>query len=514
MDRGGGPRAPAVGDRPGAPRTGTRVAAAVRASGGHVDPTLSIVNGFAAHVSPAEAAALSRSAGVRAVTPDATLTSASSSYDPSVPGASYAGSVRAPSIWGSGDTGAGVGVALLDTGVTVVPDLVGACHRRHRPLRRRQQPADNYGHGTVIAGLIAGSGASSGGQYPGIAPGAMITSVKVAGRNGVTDVSQVLAGLQWIGTFGPDKGIRVVNIAWGTPSNQSPPIDPLDFAVERLWGMGITVVASAGNHGPGPRDHHQAWRRPRRHHRRRLRRPRHPGQLRRRDCRLLLAWANSQQRRQARPARPRPHPHRDPCPPAPPIEQQNPQALVDNGYIRGSGTSQATAVTTGGVALLLAKHPSWTPDKIKYALMSTAKPLNGGVPATTEGAGELRLNRAFYANVWSAPTQALTDNGMGSIEASRGDQHVTVTCPGDDSPTIINGETDIFCRAWDGEQWSGEQWSGEQWSGEQWSGEQWSGEQWSGEQWSGEQWSGEQWSGEQWSGYSWDPPRHFPHRAG
>ena len=117
------------------------VAAAVRASGGHVDRTLSIVNGFAAHVSSSEAAALSRSAAVRAVTPDATLTSASNSYDPSVPGASYAGSVRAPSIWGSGDTGAGVGVALLDTGVIGRAGPGRALSRRHRLLRRGQQPA-------------------------------------------------------------------------------------------------------------------------------------------------------------------------------------------------------------------------------------------------------------------------------------------------------------------------------------------------------------------------------------
>ncbi|BEP12287.1 hypothetical protein acdb102_05980 [Acidothermaceae bacterium B102] len=482
------------------------VAAAVRASGGHIDRTLSIVNGFAAHVSPAEAAALSRSAAVRAVTPNATLTSASSSYDPTVPGASYAGSVRAPSIWGIGDTGAGVGVALLDTGVSIVPDLVGHVAAGVDFSGEGNSLLDSFGHGTVMAGLIAGSGVASGGQYPGVAPGATITSVKVAGRNGVTDVSQVLAGLQWIGTFGPAKGIRVAALAWGTPSNQSPLVDPLDFAVERLWGLGITVVTSAGNQGPSSGTITK------------------PGD----DPAVITVGAyddlgtqdNSDDAMVGFSSRgPTANNAAKPDLVAPGrtliatrspdslIEAQNPQALVDGGYIRGSGTSEATAVTTGGVALLLAKHPSWTPDKIKYALTSTAKLLNGTSSATAlaagEGAGELRLNRAVYAYVGSAPTQALSATGLGSIEASRGGLHVLAACAGSTDLTLIEGEIDVSCQAWDGDQWSGDQWSGDQWSGDQWSGDQWSGDQWSGDQWSGDQWSGDQWSGDQWSGDQW-----------
>ena len=485
--------------RPG--RAGA-VAAAIQAAGGHIDRALPIVNGFAAHVSAGEAAALRHSSAVRAVSDNAALSSASSSYDPSVPGASYAASVRANYVWSQGNVGSGVGVAVLDTGVSPVHDLSGRLSAGIDLSGEGNSLSDNFGHGTVMAGLIAGNGADSGGQYPGIAPGATITSVKVAGRNGVTDVSQVLAGLQWIGTFGPSRGIRVVALAWGTPSTQSPLVDPLDFAVERLWSLGITVVASAGNAGPGPGTISK------------------PGD----DPAVItvgaaddLATADSSDDKTLEFSSRGPTANGDAKPdvvapgrtlvatrsPGSTVEQNNPQALVDNSYIRGSGTSEATAVTAGGVALLLARHPSWTPDRIKYALTSTAHQVIGG-NSTNAGAGEIRLNRAISAWVGSAPTQQLQATGLGSLEASRGGQEVEVTCPGDDHTTVINGETDIFCRDWDGEQWTGEQWTGEQWTGEQWTGEQWTGEQWTGEQWTGEQWTGEQWTGEQWTEYSWD----------
>jgi serine protease AprX len=479
------------------------LAAAVRAAGGHVDRQLPIVNGFAARVSATQLAALHRSRSVRAVTANADLTSASSSYDPSVPGASYAGSVRATTAWAAGDTGAGIGVAVLDTGVQPVADLAGHLTAGIDLSGDGNSLQDSYGHGTVIAGLIAGSGVSSGGLYPGIAPGAKITSVKVAGANGVTDVSQVLAGLQWIGTFGPARGIRVVALAWGTPSHQSTLVDPLDFAVERLWGMGITVVTSAGNSGPGAGTITK------------------PGD----DPAVITVGAYDDLTTQDNSDDALlPFSSRGPTAngaakpdvlapgrslvslrsPGSTIEKANPQALVGDSYIRGSGTSQATAVTAGGVALLLFKHPTWTPDKIKYALTSTAHPISGAVPAD-EGAGEVRLNRALYANVGSAPTQVLSATGMGSLEASRGGNNVWVLCPGDSAPSEVTGEVDAQCQPWDAESWSAESWSAESWSAESWSAESWSAESWSAESWSAESWSAESWSAESWSSASWDP---------
>jgi serine protease AprX len=467
-------------------------AAAVRASGGTVGEALPIINGFKADISDAEAGSVGRSASVASVTADAAMQAASSSYDPSAPGASYAASSRASSVWAAGDTGEGVTVAVLDTGVANVPDLSGRLVPGIDLSGEGNSLKDSYGHGTVMAGLIAGNGQSSGGAYPGLAPDARIVSVKVAGRSGASDVSTVLAGLQWIGSHRDQYGINVVSISWGTPSHQSTLVDPIDFAVERLWGMGITVVASAGNTGPGPMTVTK------------------PGD----DPAVItvgafadagtVSWGDdtvtpwsAQGPTADGVAKPDlVAPGRTLISvrsPGSVVEHGNPQALVSGGYIRGSGTSQATAVTAGGIALLLSAHPAWTPDQIKYSLTSTASPMRG-VDSSKQGAGELRLSRAVGANPADAPQQNLQARGFGSLEASRGGQHVVVACPGSTTPVELEGETDAQCNDWSAESWSAESWSAESWSAESWSAESWSAESWSAESWSAESWSVESWS--------------------
>lgn len=471
-------------------------ATAVRAVGGRVGTALPIVDGFKASLSATAAARLNHSASVLSVTDDSAMTSASSSYDPTVPGASYAGSSRASSVWATGNTGQNVTVAVLDTGVSNVPDLADRLVRGPDLSGEGDSLQDSYGHGTVMAGLIAGSGASSGGAYPGIAPSAKIVSVKVAGRSGAADVSQVLGGLQWIGTFAAQYNIKVVSLAWGSDSHQSALVDPLDFAVERLWGMGITVVVAAGNAGPGAYTITK------------------PGD----DPAVITAGAfndlgtvssaddatlDFSSRGPTADGVSKPDlvaPGRTliaTSAPGSTVVQANPQALVAGGYIRGSGTSQATAVTAGGVALLLSAHPSLTPDQVKYALRSTSSPLPG-VSSAVQGAGEVRLSRAVNANVSAAPTQSLDAIGDGSLEASRGDAHVQVICPGDTSATEIVGEQDASCQPWDSENWTSENWTSENWTSENWTSEKWTSENWTSEKWTSETWATESWTSASW----------------
>jgi serine protease AprX len=93
---------------------------------------------------------------------------------------------------------------------------------------------DTYGHGTHLAGIIAGNDGTEDG-FRGVAPGARVVNVKVANYEGAVDVSQVIAAIDWVVQHRNDNGmnIRVINLAYGTDSTQSPMLDPLSFAVEQ-----------------------------------------------------------------------------------------------------------------------------------------------------------------------------------------------------------------------------------------------------------------------------------------
>ena len=240
----------------------------VRRLGGDVTLDLPLVHGFAATLPAAAVPALAAAPGVRAVSADRAVSVQSGDWEQS--GAQLAPRVvRAPSAWQGGATGAGVTVAVLDTGIAEVPDLAGrivpvvddrtgrtaACY----DLSGEDSCADSFGHGTFMAGLIAGDGTASAGASgssdagaTGTAPEASLLSVKVAGADGAADVSTVLAGLQWVVSFKDRYDIRVVNLSLGTDSTQSWEDDPLNYAVQRAWHAGIVVVVASANTGPAP----------------------------------------------------------------------------------------------------------------------------------------------------------------------------------------------------------------------------------------------------------------------
>src|SRR5205807_9078800 len=155
----------------------------------------------------------------------------------------------------TGLDGTGVGVALIDTGVAPVPGLPAARIVNGPDLSLESQSADlryldTFGHGTHMAGIIAGSDSSAG--FQGMAPGVKLTSVKVGTANGAVDVSQVIAAIDWVVKHrndDPANPIRVLNLSYGTPGNAPSYLDPLTFAVENAWKKGIVVVVAGGNGG-------------------------------------------------------------------------------------------------------------------------------------------------------------------------------------------------------------------------------------------------------------------------
>jgi len=245
-----------------------RIEAFVASEGGSVTAELPIISGFSATLPQRVADAIGADPSVSSVSPDVALAPESASYDPGTDANSMASTTRysgATAWWRAGYTGAGVDVALIDTGVAPVTGLDGANKVIHGPdLSLESQSAsltnlDTYGHGTFMAGLIAGHDPtltapyeqSSPAAYRGMAPDARIVSLKIGTADGGTDVSQVIAAIDWVVQHAHDPGvnIRVLNLSYGTNTLQPYTVDPLAYAAEVAWKQGIVVVAAGGNYG-------------------------------------------------------------------------------------------------------------------------------------------------------------------------------------------------------------------------------------------------------------------------
>lgn len=150
-----------------------------------------------------------------------------------------------------GITGDGVTVAVLDSGISLHPDIRDQVIGFQDMIKNIEVPYDDLGHGTHVSGIIAGNGISSLGQYQGVAPKAGIVSIKVLNKSGTGKLDDLLDGIQWIIDNGINFGIRIVNMSFGAKYTAKSEDRQLMRAVEELWDLGYIVVASAGNNGPG-----------------------------------------------------------------------------------------------------------------------------------------------------------------------------------------------------------------------------------------------------------------------
>ncbi len=440
-----------------------------------------------------------------------------------VPQGQYGGSMEwitnqvtgANTFWNGGYTGAGVDIALIDSGVVPVDGLTVPGKVIDGPDLSFESQAENlryldtFGHGTHLAGIIAGRD-DAGTQFSGMAPDARLLSVKVADAQGAVDISQVIAAIDWVVQHRHDEGmnIRVMNLAYGTDGVQPYQIDPLSHAVERAWNAGIVVVVAAGNDGNGAPLRNPAI-----------------------DPFVIAVGAAENSSSHISGVAPFSNcgtsdrfvdlvaPGRSILSlrsPGSLIDQQHPEAAVDGTYFLGSGTSQAAAVVSGGVALLLDQRPDLTPDQVKELLTENAEYVQGA-SFTCQGAGALDLRAVEKARTPSANSTTQTheaSDGTGSLEAARGSNHVS------DEGVALVGEMDImgnpwtgYCgidgsatcldTLWDGGSFNGSVWTGLSWSGLSWSGLSWSGLSWSGLSWSGLSWSAKDWSSASWNGLSW-----------
>jgi serine protease AprX len=514
------------------------LAARLSAAGGTIGTALPIVHGFTVSVPRSLLPALAGQPGVRSVTPDASghLESVDPTlgYDPATDEGSLSWIEQllgAQSVWSAGYTGAGVDVALIDSGVAPIPGLTSGNVINGPDLSFESQHADvrhldTFGHGTHMASIIAGRDAADTGagyaasaKYNGIAPDARLISVKVAASDGSADVSQVIAAIDWVTQNAHAHGlnIRVLNLSYGTDGTQSYLLDPLSYAVEQAWKHGIVVVVAAGNDGTT---------------RKQLADPAIDpyviavgaddpnGTLSTADDVVPAFAQRGTTTRRVDLIAPGVHVLglRDPNSF---VDQNNPGGRVGSRFIRGSGTSQATAVVSGVAALVVQKYPLATPDQVKYLLRGSATALPAA-PDLWEGLGV--LNAAAAVNDIQpalAPTQAYPPaGGTGTLEGARGSSHVAL----DD--VTLTGEQDIFGQAWagtastseglgqpawtsagefNGTIWTGDSWDGDSWDGDSWDGDSdWSAVTWSGLDWTGSSWSSRTWVSRTWVDNSWD----------
>jgi serine protease AprX len=220
--------------------------------GAHLNSRLHVVKGMAVTIPVSALPALEADSEVVSVNIDHPLRGLDEITDQAT---------NVPSAWNAGYTGAGIGVAVIDSGINDShPDLWNSNQTHSRVVYHQDFTGtatsnssganyDLYGHGTHVAGIIGGNGYLSSGNYSGVAPAINLVDLRALDLNGVGTDSTVIAAIQEAITLQNKYNIQVINLSLGRGISVSYTQDPLCQAVESAWKAGIVVVVAAGNYG-------------------------------------------------------------------------------------------------------------------------------------------------------------------------------------------------------------------------------------------------------------------------
>ena len=411
--------------------------------------------------------------------------------------------IGARALWQRGIDGSGVNVAVIDTGVAQVAALtqqvVAVVDLSAEAGIDEARFIDTFGHGTHMAGIIAGAtpgadpaqAAAHPEWFLGVAPRAGIVSVKVADNSGAVDITQVIAGVDWVTDHASELNIKVLNLSYSSGSTLPYTTDPLAYAVERAWRSGIVVVVAAGNDGRQER---------------RLSSPAidpwvlsvAAAEATSLDKFTVPTWATSGDRTRS-PDLAAPGAHIDSLrAPLSRVDLEHPEGFVSDTLFRGSGSSQAAAVVSGAAALLLDARPGLTPDQVKALLISSAAASKiSPASVSFSGAGLIRVDVAVGLPTPTAVQSWPRSDGSALLSAARVDGGINAL------GQPITGETTVLGTPWSGTRWTGTRWTGGSWDGTRWTNGAWMGTRWTGSSWTGTRWTGTRWTGTRWTGTTW-----------
>jgi serine protease AprX len=390
-----------------------------------------LINSLSARMSAGEAVRLAQQDGIRAVSLNSVVKK-TALPDYKLLLTSFNESAQSPTSWSDGYTGEGVGVAVVDTGIQGdLPDfresekdsasrVIGSAVTNPYATTA----GDSFGHGTHVAGIIAGNSTNRPatdplrGKYAGVAPNANLISVKVSDEDGESTLLDVIYGLQFIVDYKGTYNIRVANLSLESTVAESYKTDPLDAAVESAWLNGIVVVAAAGNRGTDPDAVSYA-----------------PGNdpyaisvggvddagTKGTVDDVLADWSSrgSTQDGFEKPEINAPGAHIvSNLSPNSDFSSMCPSCIVSGQYIRAGGTSMAAPVVAGAVANLLQKRPGLTPNQVKAIVMQTARPTKNGFDEVSVMAMERLTTTPAPANQGLTPN-TVVDPKSGAIDYTR-----------------------------------------------------------------------------------------------
>ena len=488
---------------------------------------LSLIDGAAGFANAAGINAVSLVPTVALIHHDRTVGPQPTSAEPPVTppdqlSGDYPRVVRADRVWQQGIAGNGVTVAVLDSGVAADLDLVDPANRILASVNFAdvRSASDPGGHGTHIAGIIAGNGSRSGGEFVGIAPQANIVDVRVLGSTGSGRISSVVRGIEWVLAHRAAYNIRVVNLSFGARTSLSYRADPMSAAVEIAWRRGLVVVAASGNGGPerdtvvtpgidpyaitvGATDDR--------------------GTLGRGDD--MLAWFSAWGSPDSNAKPDLVAPGRRLVSlrvPGSALDTLFPDRVVvaQNGstYFRLTGTSMATAVVSGAAALLLQGRPGLTPDQVKALLVGTTQPYgedSGQVlpDPIADGSGLLDA----YAATLAVPCDAAPSPGLlsGGFLVGTLSNPTPVACanrglrPADGFaralyPVLFGSPLQWIDPLFGGIFWSLLTWDTLVWNSAAWDNFAWDSVAWDSAAWDSVVWDSAAWDSAAWDSAAWD----------